>query len=103
MDLNWVTLRYRSPLSGRVTTIIPSDIFSATLSPAAMAAMGLVSLSALSRLASVPTPTIDLMIHLACLVRGENYWETGRTLQSMGVGGLNVAGVLRYVETGSTV
>lgn len=63
--------------------------------------MGLVPLSQIARLASIPTPTIDLMIELACLVRKENYWEKGRTLQKMGLKGLSIPQILRRVETGT--
>ena len=47
IDLNWVTLRYRSPLSGRMTTTVPLDIFSATLSAPA-------SIAGTSRTAATP-------------------------------------------------
>jgi opine dehydrogenase len=63
--------------------------------------MGLVPLSQMARLASIPTPTIDLMIELACLVRKENYWEKGRTLEKMGLKGLSIPQILRRVETGT--
>ena len=63
--------------------------------------MGLVPLSQMARLASIPTPTIDLMIELACRVQEENYWEKGRTLQKMGLEGLSIPQILQRVEKGT--
>ncbi|MFX1555163.1 MAG: NAD/NADP octopine/nopaline dehydrogenase family protein [Promethearchaeota archaeon] len=65
--------------------------------------MGLVPLSQLARVAGVPTPTIDTMINLACLVHQENYWQEGRTLQRLGLEGLSIPQIITFVETGQPV
>lgn len=50
---------------------------------------GLVPFSALARKAQVPTPTIDSLIHLACLVSEEDYLRTGLNLEKMGLSDLD--------------
>jgi len=40
------------------------------------------------------------MIHLACVVHGTNYYERGRTVEDMGLKGLRVSEVMRYVQEG---
>lgn len=46
---------------------------------------GLVSLAELGRLAGVPTPHMDTMIHLASAVRDRDYRAEGLTLERMGL------------------
>ncbi len=48
----------------------------------------------------VNTWAIDSMVRLACVVHATNYYERGRTVDDMGVKGLRVGEVLRYVQEG---
>lgn len=48
---------------------------------------GLVLLSELGRLAGTPTPTVDHVIHLACMATGKDYRALGLTLDRVGLGG----------------
>ena len=40
------------------------------------------------------------MVKLACVVHGTNYYERGRTVEDMGLQGLRVSEVMRYVREG---
>lgn len=46
---------------------------------------GLVPMAALGRLAGVPTPTIDAIVHLTSQAVGVDYGRTGLTLEKMGL------------------
>jgi len=60
----------------------------------------LVPMSDLGRLAGVPTPTIDAVIHLACLFYDTDFRARGRTLARLGLEGLDPAAVHRLVRRG---
>jgi len=49
---------------------------------------GLVPLAHLGRLAGVPTPTMDALIHLASVAKGIDYMREGLTLERMGLAGV---------------
>jgi opine dehydrogenase len=48
----------------------------------------------------VDTWAIDAMIRLACVVHGTNFYVRGRTVEDMGLKGLRVSEVKRYVDVG---
>jgi opine dehydrogenase len=48
----------------------------------------------------VGTWAIDAMVRLACVAHGTNYFQRGRTVKDMGLTGLRVSEVKRYVEEG---
>jgi opine dehydrogenase len=60
----------------------------------------LVPLVSLGKQFGVDTWTTDAMIRLACVVHGTNYYERGRIAEDMGLKGLRVNEVIRYVEQG---
>lgn len=60
----------------------------------------LVPMASLGRQFGVKTWAIDAMIRLACVAHGTNYFERGRTVEDMGLKGLRVSEVLRYVQDG---
>lgn len=64
---------------------------------------GLVPIAYFGRLAGVRTPVIDSVINLACHLYGIDFWNTGRTLTDMGISGLTVDGVIKYVKTGERI
>lgn len=53
-----------------------------------------------ARLAGVKTPVMDSVVHIASALRNENYWETGRTLADMGIDGMTVEEVKKFVHEG---
>jgi opine dehydrogenase len=59
---------------------------------------GLVPMAALGRLAGVPTPTMDALIHLASLLLGVDFNQTGLTLEKLGAAGMTPQALLRFVE-----
>jgi opine dehydrogenase len=58
----------------------------------------MVPLASLGKQFGVSTWAINAMIQLACVVHGTNYFERGRTVEDMGVKGLRVSEVMRYVQ-----
>ena len=60
----------------------------------------LVPLASLGAQFGVDTWAADAMIRLACVVHGTNYFERGRTAEDMGLKGLRVSEVRRYVQEG---
>ncbi len=49
----------------------------------------------------VDTRTIDAMIRLACAVHGADYFQDGRTIEDMGLKGLRVSEIRRFVKDGT--
>jgi opine dehydrogenase len=62
---------------------------------------GLVPFAALGRVAGVPTPTIDAVIHLASLATGIAYRETGLGLDAMGLTDVAAADLQQFLHTGA--
>jgi opine dehydrogenase len=60
----------------------------------------LVPLASLGHQFGVDTWAIDSMVRLACVVHGTNYYQRGRTVEDMGLKGLSVSEVQRYVDSG---
>ncbi len=48
----------------------------------------------------VKTWAIDAMVRLACVTHGTNYYERGRTVEHMGIKGLRVSEIVRFVQEG---
>ena len=60
----------------------------------------LVPLSALARAAGIKTPGIDCIVQLGSMANGVDYWKTGRTLEKLGLNGLSIPDLIRYVTYG---
>lgn len=61
--------------------------------------MSLVPIASLGDMLGVPCPTIKAIIHLANLMHACDYWQTGRTVESMGLAGLSLRELrLRILE-----
>jgi len=58
---------------------------------------GLVPLASFGRLAGAPTPTMDALITLASVVNQTDYRRTGRTVESLGLAGLDVDEIVQLV------
>ena len=61
---------------------------------------GLVPMASLGRLLSIPTPTMDAIITLASTVHAVDYWAIGRTVERLGLAGLELGGIRALVEKG---
>ena len=62
--------------------------------------VGLMPMSALGRAAGVPTPAIDAVIHLASIFAGSDFAGTARTLNRMGLAGMDADQIRRTLEEG---
>lgn len=62
--------------------------------------VGLMPMSALAAAAGGPTPAIDAVIRLACTMAGTEFAATARTLDRMGLAGMDSAQIRRTVEEG---
>jgi opine dehydrogenase len=60
----------------------------------------LVPMASLGAQFGVETRAIDAMVRLACVAHGTNYCQRGRTTEDMGLKGLRVSEVKRYVREG---
>jgi opine dehydrogenase len=60
----------------------------------------LVPLASIGEMLRVPTPAIRSIIHLASVIHGVNYWEQGRTAESLGIKGLSVREIRRLALEG---
>ena len=61
---------------------------------------GLVAMSALGRIAGVPTPVIDAQVTLTAAATGVDFWRTGLTQDRLGLTGIDRASLLERVEDG---
>jgi len=62
--------------------------------------MSLVPIASIGAMLKVPTPTINSIIHLASIMRGDNFWETGRTVERLGLKGLSIREIRLLAVTG---
>jgi opine dehydrogenase len=62
--------------------------------------MSLVPISSIAKMLGIETPTIDAVIHLASLMREENYWESGRTVERLGIEGMSIREIRLLAVTG---
>ncbi|MGB9776691.1 MAG: NAD/NADP octopine/nopaline dehydrogenase family protein [Anaerolineae bacterium] len=62
--------------------------------------MSLVPIAALGGRYGVSVRGIDSIIRLACIVHRTDYWRRGRTLEKMGIEGMSVSELTRYVMEG---
>lgn len=62
---------------------------------------GLVPIFEVGRLAGVEMPVTKLIIDLACVVRGVDYWQEGLTLEKMGLEGVAVDQLKQFLNEGA--
>lgn len=62
--------------------------------------VGLVPMSALGAAAGITTPAIDALIEIVRCMTGKDYATEGRTLQRMGLSGMNAAGIRHVLSEG---
>ncbi len=61
----------------------------------------LVPIADFGRHLGVPTPTIDSIVSLASAMTGIDWWQEGRTVASLGLGGMTPAEMIAHVEQGA--
>jgi opine dehydrogenase len=62
--------------------------------------MSLIPIVSIGELVGSPCPTIRTIIHLANLMHGCDYWQTGRTAERLGLAGLDLHAIRRLVLDG---
>ena len=62
--------------------------------------VGLMPMSAIGAACGVPTPMIDAVIELVRGLTGKDFAAEARTLDRMGLAGLDAAGIMRVMEQG---
>ena len=60
----------------------------------------LVAMSEFGRIAGVKTPLMDAVVTMTSALRAEDYAETGRTAERMGIDGMDREELQRYLMTG---
>jgi opine dehydrogenase len=60
---------------------------------------GLVAWSSLGKVAGVATPAIDSVVHIAGALTKRNFFEEGRNLRNLGLEGMGVKEILKFVTT----
>ena len=63
--------------------------------------MSLVPLAEFGRITGVPTPNMNLMIDLANLIHQKDYRAEGRTLARLGLEGVFLDDLKKFVATGT--
>jgi opine dehydrogenase len=61
---------------------------------------GLVPLASFAGIVDVPTPTINAVISTASVVNNTDYSRTGRSVENLGLEGMSVSDIQRYVTNG---
>jgi len=62
--------------------------------------MSMVPIASLGENYGVSVRGMDSIIRLACIIHRTDYWRRGRTLDKLGIGGLSVSELTRYVNEG---
>jgi opine dehydrogenase len=62
--------------------------------------MSLVPISSFGKEFDIKTQIIDSIIHLANVMMGENYFESGRTVEKLGLKGKTPEEIIKYLEEG---
>ncbi|MFH1071040.1 MAG: NAD/NADP octopine/nopaline dehydrogenase family protein [Candidatus Glassbacteria bacterium] len=62
--------------------------------------IGLVCWSQLGEMLGVPTPLMRATVEIGMAISGENYWETGRTIEKCGISNMSAEELCGYVQSG---
>jgi opine dehydrogenase len=62
--------------------------------------MGLVPISSLGEMLEVYTPCTKTLIHVASILSGVDYWNSGMTIERMGVKGKSVDAIKKFLSEG---
>ncbi|MBM4325005.1 MAG: dehydrogenase [Deltaproteobacteria bacterium] len=58
---------------------------------------GMVFISSLANMLQIPTPVHDSVIELCSTINGENYWETGRNVEKLGIKGMDAIRLKKFL------
>lgn len=65
--------------------------------------IGMVLLSSLGDKIGVETPTIDSIIHLVSVINNVDYYEQGRTIEKLGISGMDIESLNRFLGEGRVI
>ncbi|MBM3313682.1 NADP transhydrogenase subunit alpha, partial [candidate division WOR-3 bacterium] len=102
----WLYLTYDSPGKDLHEAIQNTGGYRGIRAPATIAhryifedvPSSLVPLASLGAMLNAPCPTIELVIRLASVMHGRDYWQEGRTVERLGLAGLSVEEIRRLVD-----
>lgn len=60
----------------------------------------LVCMASVAKTVNVSTPLMHSVINLAAALKNENYWETGRTLEKVGLNNMSLEQIKEYLKIG---
>lgn len=60
----------------------------------------LVAMANIARAIGIDTPIMNSVVELASVLRDESYWETGRTLDKLGIHGMNIEEIKAFLQKG---
>ena len=58
---------------------------------------GLVTVASIGKMLGIPTPGMDAIVNIACMANAENYWQTGRTAEKLGISAMSIEKLIRHV------
>jgi len=85
---DWVTLNPKRVMSVK-SRFITEDV-----------PIGMVLLSSIGKMIGVNTPTIDSIIHLCSVINETDYYKQGRTVEKLGISGINVETLNKFLDKG---
>ncbi len=105
----WLYLTYDSPGTSIYEAIQNTPSYRGIRAPGTIAhryvfedvPSSLVPLASLGAMLGEPTPTIELVIRLASIMHGRDYWAEGRTVERLGLAGMSVEEIRRIVSGGT--
>ena len=62
--------------------------------------IGMVLWASLGEMLGVPTPTARALIHISSVIHDTDYWQGGRTVEKLGLAGMTVKELKRYLLEG---
>jgi opine dehydrogenase len=63
--------------------------------------IGMVLWASLGEMLGVPTPTAQSLIHISSVIHDTDYWQGGRTMEKLGLSGMTVEELNRYLMEGA--
>ncbi len=65
--------------------------------------MSLVPISSFGKHIGVKTPTINAIVTIASAMMGKNFWETGRTIEKLGLSNMKIEDIWKFIEQGDNL
>jgi opine dehydrogenase len=107
----WLYLSYDSPGKNLYEAIKNTVAYRGIKAPANImhryiwedVPMSLVPISSIGVMLGAPTPTIDMIVEMASMLHGKDYWSHGRNVERLGISGLSIKEIHRIVADTDTL